>query len=83
MLNIATTQTTMRDDTPFNELYWDSTYAIAVTLLETYPDIQPSQVGLLEIADMVVALPDFCDDPAFVTERILQDIQTVWYEEKV
>lgn len=73
----------MRDEIPEHELYWDSTYAIAMMLLETYPNRQPEEVGLLEMVDLVVALPNFCDDPAFVTERILQDIQNVWYEEKV
>ncbi len=73
----------MHDDPPIHELYWDSTYAIAMTLLEIYPSTHPEQVGLLELADLVSALPNFCDDPAFATERILLDIQNVWYEEKV
>ncbi len=73
----------MRDEPPLHELYWDSSYAIAMTLLETHPSVSPLQVGLLEIADLVMALPNFCDDPALVTERILQDILNVWYEEKV
>lgn len=67
---------------PIDELYWDSTYAIVMTLLEHYPDKQLEQVGLLELADLVSALPNFCDDPAFATERMLQDILLVWYEEK-
>ena len=63
------------------ELYWDSTYAIVVTLMETHPSLQPESVGLLEIASLVEQLPGFADDPAMVTERILLDIQNVWYEE--
>jgi FeS assembly protein IscX len=63
------------------ELYWDSTYAIAVTLMQTYPDLSPEDVGLIELAEMVVAFPNFQDDPAQYTERILLDIQNVWYEE--
>lgn len=63
------------------ELYWDATYAVAVALIETYPDVQPDSVGLDELADMIEALPNFVDDPAMVTERILLDIQITWYEE--
>lgn len=63
------------------ELYWDSTYAISLALMEQYPEQKPEDVGLLELAQMVEKLPGFQDDPGMVTERILLDIQTVWYEE--
>lgn len=63
------------------ELYWDSSYAIALALIDRYPELDPEYVGLDELADMVEALPGFRDDPALVTERILIDIQIVWYEE--
>ena len=63
------------------DLYWDSTYAIVVALMEKYPHLQPDKVGLHELNDMVEALPGFKDDPALVTERILHDIHIVWYEE--
>ncbi len=63
------------------ELYWDSTYAICLALIEQYPDLNPEDVGLLELAQLVEQLPGFQDDPAMATERILLDIQTTWYEE--
>ena len=63
------------------ELYWDSTYAIAIALMEHYPQSDPEDVGLNQLAEFIVALPGFSDDPAMVTERILADIQIVWYEE--
>lgn len=63
------------------ELFWDSTYAIALTLLEQYPGIRPQDVGLAELTKMVENLPNFQDDPALVTERILLDVQITWYEE--
>lgn len=63
------------------ELYWDSTYAICLALMEQYPDHNPENIGLLELAQLVEQLPGFQDDPAMVTERILFDIQIVWYEE--
>lgn len=63
------------------ELYWDSTYAVAVSLIEQHPNRTPVDVGLNELADLVVALPGFSDDPDAVTEQFLLDILTVWYEE--
>ena len=63
------------------DLYWDSTYAIVIALMEKHPHRQPDEVGLHELNDMVEALPGFKDDPALVTERILHDIHIVWYEE--
>jgi FeS assembly protein IscX len=63
------------------ELYWDASYAIAMALVTHYPDILPEDVGLQELAELVEALPGFRDDPALANERILLDIQIVWYEE--
>lgn len=63
------------------ELYWDATYAIAMALMEYYPQYDPEDVGLNQLAGLIVALPGFSDDPAMATERILSDIQIVWYEE--
>lgn len=65
------------------ELYWDSTYAIVQALLEHHPRLSPEQVGLLEMARLIEELPGFQDDPALATERMLLDIQNVWYEEIV
>ena len=63
------------------ELFWDSTYAIVVSLLEHHPHREPINVGLEELASLVESLPGFQDDPALVTEQLLLDILTVWYEE--
>ncbi len=64
-----------------NQLYWDATYAIAVELMNQFPDRDPGRIGLHELADMVTSLPGFADDPALVNERILFDIQITWFEE--
>lgn len=63
-------------------LYWDSAYAIAMALIENYPELDPEVVGLEELAELIETLPGFADEPAMATERILIDIQIVWYEEK-
>ncbi|MEZ4516319.1 MAG: Fe-S cluster assembly protein IscX [Chloroflexota bacterium] len=67
-------------DSP-RELYWDSTYAIVVSLMENYPTLTLETIGQNQLASMVVALPGFQDDPDLVTEQFLLDILTVWYEE--
>ena len=63
------------------ELYWESTYAVATALIDAYPEQNPEDIGLYELAALVEELPGFQDDPSLVTEQILLDIQTVWYEE--
>ena len=64
-----------------HELYWESTYAICVILMQQHPGLDPETVGLQELAELVTALPGFADDPGMITERILLDIHTMWYEE--
>jgi FeS assembly protein IscX len=65
------------------ELYWDATYAIVLALMAHYPHYHPEDVGLHQLSELILALPGFKDDPAIVTERILLDIQTIWYEESI
>jgi FeS assembly protein IscX len=62
-------------------LYWDSPYAIALALMEHHPELDPETVGLEQMTALIERLPDFKDDPALATERILLDIQITWYEE--
>ncbi|MCP4428080.1 MAG: Fe-S cluster assembly protein IscX [Chloroflexi bacterium] len=69
----------MTDQVP--ELYWEATYAIVLALIEHCPHCNPEDVGLEELNHLVLSLPGFMDDSALVTEQILLDIQTVWYEE--
>lgn len=63
-------------------LYWDATFAIARALLDHYPDLNPADIGLVQLAELVESLPSFDDDPGLATERILTDIQITWFEEK-
>ncbi len=62
-------------------LYWDSSYGIALALIDTYPDKTPEEMGLHELAALIPALPGFKDYPELANERILNDIQIAWYEE--
>ena len=64
-----------------NELYWDSAYAIALALIDNFPERNPEDVGLMELSELVEKLPGFNDDSRMVTERMLLDIQISWFEE--
>ena len=64
-----------------NKLYWDSSYEIALNLMEVYPAIDLDTVGMDQLFQMVIRLPNFADDPALVNDGILNEILREWYEE--
>ena len=49
-------------------------------LQQTYPDLSPEDVGLIQLAHFGGITSAFNIDPALVTDRILLDIQTEWTE---
>ncbi|ARP86326.1 Fe-S cluster assembly protein IscX [Bordetella genomosp. 9] len=60
---------------------WTDIQDIAVALADTHPDVDPTQVRFTALRDMVLALPDFNDDPKHCGEKILEAIQQAWIEE--
>ena len=66
---------------PITELYWDATYAIVLALMEAHPNQNIDELGHDDLVKLIEALPGFKDDPTIVTDRILEDILIVWYEE--
>lgn len=62
-------------------LYWESSYEIALSLIRYYPDFDVEKVGIAQLAEMVIRLPGFSDDPAMANDAILTDILREWYEE--
>ncbi len=64
-----------------DELYWDSTYALALRLRHAHPDVDLADVTLKMIYNWVVALPDFQDDPQLANDDLLSAIYQEWYEE--
>lgn len=64
-----------------NPLYWDSTYEIVLNLIGVYPQLNPDQVGIQQLLEMILALPNFADEPVLANEDLLVDILRVWYEE--
>ena len=62
-------------------LNWEATYAIALALKATHPEVDLHDVSLLMIFRWTVALPAFEDDPALANDDILAAIYQDWYEE--
>jgi FeS assembly protein IscX len=63
-------------------LTWEATYEIVLHLMAAYPDIDLDNVGLQQLYEWVLLLPNFADDPILVNDGILQDILREWYEER-
>jgi FeS assembly protein IscX len=63
-------------------LYWDASYEIVMSLMEVYPDVDIESIGMQQLFQMIVGLPNFADDPALVNDGILNDILREWYEEQ-
>jgi FeS assembly protein IscX len=63
------------------ELFWDSSYAIARRLMAAHPDLDLGAVTLNMVYNWVVALPGFRDDPQLVNDELLTAIYQEWYEE--
>ncbi len=71
----------MNDFSQSGKLYWEATYEIVLTLKQTYPDIDLDAIGLEELYQYIVTLPDFADDPRLANDGILSEILREWYEE--
>lgn len=62
-------------------LHWDATYAIVLELMERYPEADVESIGLEQLNQMIISLPNFADEPEMVNDGILEDILGEWYEE--
>lgn len=60
---------------------WTETQYIAQELFDTYKDIDPKTVRFMQLRDLILALPEFDDDPARCGERILEAVQQAWIDE--
>ncbi len=64
-------------------LYWDSSYALALRLMEAHPQVQIAEVTLGMLYAWVLALPEFADDPELANDDLLQAILQEWLEESI
>ncbi|QOL47942.1 Fe-S cluster assembly protein IscX [Massilia litorea] len=60
---------------------WNDVTAIAETLAEKYPDVDPSTVRFVDLHNWVVELEGFDDDRTRGGERVLEAIQAAWIHE--
>jgi FeS assembly protein IscX len=71
----------MNDFSQSGNLNWDATYEIVLSLKEAHPDIEVDSLGLEQLFQYIIALPNFADDPALANDGILNEILREWYEE--
>ena len=64
-----------------HKIYWDATYEIVLSLIDRHPDADLDAIGLQQLNQLIVALPDFADDPELANDGILTEILREWYEE--
>ncbi|KOP52795.1 FeS assembly protein IscX [Pseudomonas coronafaciens pv. porri] len=62
-------------------LKWVDVQEVAIQLAESHPEVNPLTVSFPRLRDLVMALPEFDDDPARSGEKVLEAIQTLWIEE--
>jgi FeS assembly protein IscX len=62
-------------------LVWDASYEIVLALMDVYPKMDLSQLGLAQLKAMIVTLPAFADDPSLAHDGLLTSILREWYEE--
>lgn len=64
------------------KLYWDATYEIVLDLMLHHADADLETVGVQQLYQWILALPNFADDPELANDGILNGILREWYEEK-
>lgn len=60
---------------------WTDINDIAIELADSKPDTDPLKVNFVDLRNLVMALPDFNDDPNRCGEKILEAIQQAWIDE--
>lgn len=62
-------------------LDWESSFEIALALMDAHPDAALEAVSLNQLKAWIIALPNFGDDPELGNDTILMDVFREWYEE--
>ena len=60
---------------------WTDTQRIAEELFDNHSDIDPKTIRFTQLRDLIMALPDFDDNPNHCGERILEAVQQAWINE--
>ena len=64
-----------------NRWTWHDVDDIALDLVEKFPYLDPLTVKLPELKRMVTELTTFGDNPEAANDKILDAIQSAWYDE--
>ena len=64
------------------KLTWKEHEEIAWALIDKFPDLDPLKLSFPKLHKMVCELEEFGDKPETSNEKILENIQMAWYEEK-
>ena len=64
------------------KLTWRDHEEIAWALMDKFPDQDPLKLSFPKLHKMVCELEGFGDRPEASNEKILENIQMAWYEEK-
>lgn len=64
------------------KLTWKDHEEIAWALIDKFPDQDPLKLSFPKLHRMVLELEGFEDAPDASNEKILENIQMAWYEEK-
>jgi FeS assembly protein IscX len=62
-------------------LTWRDPREIGELLYEEHEDVDPLTVSFVQLHAWVLELKDFADDPKGSSEKVLEAIQMVWYDE--
>lgn len=62
-------------------LTWEDSYAVALALIQRYPDKNLEEVSVGMLYQWVISLPGFVDDPDLANDEILVAIYHTWIEE--
>ncbi|MGE0152579.1 MAG: Fe-S cluster assembly protein IscX [Reyranellaceae bacterium] len=63
-------------------LRWTDIREIAIALEERHPDADNVNLRFTDLHRWIVSLPEFGDDPARSSEKVLEAIQMAWIEER-
>jgi FeS assembly protein IscX len=61
---------------------WTDVRDIAIALEDAHPEADNVNLRFTDLHKWVLALPDFADDPAKSSEKILEAIQMAWIDER-
>jgi FeS assembly protein IscX len=63
-------------------LTWNDPGEIAWALIAAYPEADPLDLNFVDLHRMIVALPEFDDDPEEASEAGLEAVVLAWHDQR-